>query len=265
MPPIKLLSDLIMKSCNTFKRIKLDWSANFNICLINWVEILKFNHNITQLVEIITYNVINLEYLKIPLYSLEQLVEIHRANNPLRKLEIYLDRQINLHSALSLFANSPLKSPKYSIQLSFDCIEDFTIKQLDPILESIFYKSNRIVDFVLHSNNYLCVSIERKELLLRNYPRLKITAANNIYKLFKNSNNVYKSFKNSNNFNDSLEDSNYFNDSFEDLNCFYDSLEDESFEGYDLSSNNFYDSFEYSNNSYDPIEDSKNSYRYDLS
>ncbi|CAG8605444.1 33668_t:CDS:1, partial [Racocetra persica] len=177
MPLIKLLSDLIMKSCNTLKRIKLDWYTNFHFNLINFVEINKFHHDITQLVEIITHNVINLEYLTIPLYSLEQLIQIHRTNTPLRRLEIYLDRKINLYSALSLFANSPLKSPKYSIQLSFDCIEVFTIQLLDQFFESIFYKSNRIVDVVLHLSKNSCFSIERKELLLKNYPRLKITAA----------------------------------------------------------------------------------------
>ncbi|CAG8573940.1 14183_t:CDS:1, partial [Cetraspora pellucida] len=160
MAPIQLLSDLIMTSCNTLKNIVLNWYSLFYL-------------DITQLVKIITQHVINLEYLKIPINTLEQLALIHRTHNPLRRLEIRLDRKINPHCALSLLANVPLKSHEHSIQLSFDYNEnlDLKINLLNQIFESIFYKSNRIVDFILHLNNG---SIEEKEILLRNYPRLKI-------------------------------------------------------------------------------------------
>ncbi|CAG8641527.1 3129_t:CDS:2, partial [Cetraspora pellucida] len=160
MTPIQLLSDLIMTSCNTLKKIILEWHSLIYL-------------DITQLVKIITQHVINLEYLKIPLNTLEQLALIHRTHNPLRRLEIHMDRKINLHCALSLLANVPLKSREHSIHLSFGHNEnlDLKINLLNQIFESIFYKSNRIVDFILHLNND---SIENKENLLRNYPRLKI-------------------------------------------------------------------------------------------
>ncbi|CAG8705675.1 20190_t:CDS:2, partial [Dentiscutata erythropus] len=100
--PIRLLSDLIMTSCNTLKRIILDWNSPDDL-------------DITQLVKIIAQYVINLESLKIPLYTLEQLAQIHRNHNQLRKLEVSVGRRINPLCALSLFANIPLKSPEYSI------------------------------------------------------------------------------------------------------------------------------------------------------
>ncbi|CAG8522586.1 6950_t:CDS:2 [Dentiscutata erythropus] len=95
--PIRLLSDIIMTSCNTLKRIALDWYSEAKL-------------DITQLVEIITQQVTKLEYLKIPLYTLEQLALIHRTHNQLRKLEINMNREINFYSALYLFANVPLKN-----------------------------------------------------------------------------------------------------------------------------------------------------------
>ncbi|CAG8650177.1 21433_t:CDS:2, partial [Cetraspora pellucida] len=160
MIPVQLLSDLIMTSCNTLKKIVLDWYILFHL-------------DITQLVKMIAQHVVNLEYLKIPLNTLEQLALIHRTYSPLRRLEIHLDKKINLHCALSLLANVPLKSHEHSIQLSFGHNKNFDLKinQLNQIFESIFYKSNRIVDFILHLNNG---SIEKRVLLLRNYPRLKI-------------------------------------------------------------------------------------------
>ncbi|CAG8514085.1 5994_t:CDS:2, partial [Dentiscutata heterogama] len=104
--PIRLLSGLIMTSCKTLKRIILDWHSEDNV-------------DITQLVEIIAQKTINLEYLKIPLYTLEQLALIHRTNNQLKKLEINVNRSINPYCALSLLANVPLKSLENSIQLYF--------------------------------------------------------------------------------------------------------------------------------------------------
>ncbi|CAG8726611.1 20844_t:CDS:2 [Dentiscutata erythropus] len=95
--PIKLLSSLIEESCDTLKKIILDWHSDDHI-------------DITQLIETIARRAINLEYLKIPLYTLEDLALIHQANNQLKKLELYiLNRRINLYCILFLFANVPLK------------------------------------------------------------------------------------------------------------------------------------------------------------
>ncbi|CAG8727123.1 9783_t:CDS:1, partial [Racocetra fulgida] len=74
--PIKLLSGLIKKSCNTLKRISLEWHS------LDYLDI-------TQLIKAITQRTINLEYLKIPVYTLEQLVLIHQAFNQLKKLEVH--------------------------------------------------------------------------------------------------------------------------------------------------------------------------------
>ncbi|CAG8494431.1 1429_t:CDS:1 [Dentiscutata erythropus] len=90
--PIRLLSGLIMTSCNTLKRIVLDWYSEANL-------------DITQLVGIIAQQVTNLEYLKIPLYTLEQLALIHQTHNQLKKLEINMKRGTNPYYALSLLTN----------------------------------------------------------------------------------------------------------------------------------------------------------------
>ncbi|CAG8481213.1 8512_t:CDS:2, partial [Racocetra persica] len=136
--PIILLSGLIMANCNTLKRIILDWHSR------NFLDI-------TQLVKIIAQQVISLEHLKIPIYTLEQLALIHRTHNNLRNLEIHMDRTINPYCALSLFANASLKSIEHSIKLHFDYNEISKLKFniSNQIFESIFYKSNRVVDFVL--------------------------------------------------------------------------------------------------------------------
>ncbi|CAG8615745.1 4923_t:CDS:2 [Dentiscutata erythropus] len=128
--PIELLSGLIMTSCNTLKRIMLDWHSHDDL-------------DITQLVKIIAQYVISLEYLKIPLYTLEQLAQIHKTHNQLRKLEINMGGRINPHCALSLLANVPLKSHRHSIRLNFDYHENSTLKfnLLNRIFESIFYKN----------------------------------------------------------------------------------------------------------------------------
>ncbi|CAG8610710.1 7788_t:CDS:2 [Cetraspora pellucida] len=133
MIPIQLLSDLIKTSCKTLKKLILDWYS------LSYPDI-------TQLVKIITQHVLNLEYLKIPLNTLEQLALIHRTHNPLRRLEIHLDKTINLHCALSLLANVPLKSHEHSIQLSFGHNENFDLKinLLNQIFESIFYKKESV-------------------------------------------------------------------------------------------------------------------------
>ncbi|CAG8763453.1 3033_t:CDS:2 [Dentiscutata erythropus] len=128
--PIGLLSSFIMTSCNTLKRIVFDWYSEGYL-------------DITQLVEIIAQHVMNLEYLKIPLYTLDQLALIHRTHNPLRKLEIHINERINPYCVLSLFANVPLKSFEHSIQLNFDDHENFKLNfnLLNQIFESIFYKN----------------------------------------------------------------------------------------------------------------------------
>ncbi|CAG8526359.1 3381_t:CDS:2 [Dentiscutata erythropus] len=158
--PIRLLSGLIMTSCNTLKRIILDWHSPDDL-------------EITQLVEIIAQQVINLEYLKIPLYTLEQFTLIHQTHNPLKKLEIYASRRINPYCALYIFANVPLKSLEHSIQLCFDYYDYSKLKfnPLNQIFESILYKSTRIVDFVLYTQ--LFHPFYRTNLL-RNYPKLRI-------------------------------------------------------------------------------------------
>ncbi|CAG8847331.1 26192_t:CDS:1, partial [Racocetra persica] len=95
-------------------------------------------------------------------------------------LEIHMDRTINPYCALSLFANASLKSLEHSIKLHFDYNETSKLKfnLSNQIFESIFYKSNRVVDFVLCLCNNSSPSIERKEILLRNYPRLRINVLN---------------------------------------------------------------------------------------
>ncbi|CAG8821907.1 16919_t:CDS:1, partial [Racocetra fulgida] len=65
---------------------------------------------ITQLIKTIAHHVIGLEYLKLPIYTLEDLALIHQANNQLKKLELYImNRTIDLYCVLLLFANVPLK------------------------------------------------------------------------------------------------------------------------------------------------------------
>ncbi|RIB06452.1 hypothetical protein C2G38_2217047, partial [Gigaspora rosea] len=162
--PIRLLSDFIMTSCNTLKRVILDWHSGVHL-------------DITQLVEIIAQHVINLEHLKIPIYTLKQLALIHRIHSKLRKLEININKRINPYYALSLFANVPLKSFKHSIQLYFGDYK-LELNLLNKVFTSIFYKSNRIVNFTLCLRSYSSLSIKRREMLLRNYPRLRINILN---------------------------------------------------------------------------------------
>ncbi|CAG8728956.1 12706_t:CDS:1, partial [Cetraspora pellucida] len=127
--PIMLLSDLIMTSCHTLKSIVLEWYSN------NYIDI-------TKLIKIITQYVISLEHLKIPLYTLDQLALIHQKQNQLKRLEIHIYKRISPYHVLFLLANVPLKSLEHSIQLYFDCYENFNPKfyQLNQIFESIFYK-----------------------------------------------------------------------------------------------------------------------------
>ncbi|KAF0452662.1 hypothetical protein F8M41_001886 [Gigaspora margarita] len=105
--PIKLLSNLIKKSCNTLERILFDWRSRDYL-------------DITRLVKTIAQHTISLKHLKIPLYTLEQLTLINKSHNQLKKLEIHMNRGINPHSVLFIFANFPLKSPEHSIFLYFD-------------------------------------------------------------------------------------------------------------------------------------------------
>ncbi|CAG8491770.1 5044_t:CDS:2 [Dentiscutata heterogama] len=137
--PIKLLSGLIRKSCNTLKRVTLDWHSR------NYLDI-------TQLIKAITQPMIRLKYLKIPLYTLEQLALIHQTHNHLKKLEVHVNNRINPFCALSIFANVPFKSPEQSIKLYFDYNQNSSLKanRLNHVFESIFYKSNRISDFILY-------------------------------------------------------------------------------------------------------------------
>ncbi|KAF0391972.1 hypothetical protein F8M41_010717 [Gigaspora margarita] len=162
--PIRLLSDFIMTSCNTLKRVILDWHSEVHL-------------DITQLVEIIAQHVINLEHLKIPIYTLKQLALIHRIHSQLKKLEINMNKRINPYCALFLFANVPLKSFKHSIRLYFDDYK-LELNLSNKIFTSIFYKSNRLVDFTLCLRSYSGLSIERKKIFLRNYPRLRINILN---------------------------------------------------------------------------------------
>ncbi|KAF0460731.1 hypothetical protein F8M41_000582 [Gigaspora margarita] len=170
--PIKLLSGLIRKSCNTLKRVTLDWHSREYL-------------DITQLIKSITQHMISLKYLKIPLYTLEQLALIHQAHNQLKKLEVHVNKRINPYGAFSIFANVPFKSPEQSIKLYLDYPENFNLKtnRLHHVFEPIFYKNNRIVDFILCTRDKASPSIEKKDTLLRIYPRLKINVLNNRWNL----------------------------------------------------------------------------------
>ncbi|CAG8504311.1 6011_t:CDS:2, partial [Gigaspora rosea] len=170
--PIKLLSGLIRKSCHTLKRVALDWHSRDYL-------------DITQLIKTITQHMISLKYLKIPLYTLEQLALIHQSHNQLKKLEVHVNKRINPYGALSIFANVPFKSLEQSIKLYLDYPDNFNLKanRLNHVFEPIFYKSNRIVDFILCTRDKASPSIEKKDTLLRIYPRLKINVLNNRWNL----------------------------------------------------------------------------------
>ncbi|KAF0460900.1 hypothetical protein F8M41_000521 [Gigaspora margarita] len=105
---LEILSNIIKMNGKTIETIIFDWhSRNPPEC--------------TQLIKNISECTINLEHLKTPLYTLEQLALILQTQNHLKNLDIFIGNGINPYCALYLFINMPFNNLKNSIiQLYFD-------------------------------------------------------------------------------------------------------------------------------------------------
>ncbi|KAF0432452.1 hypothetical protein F8M41_005217 [Gigaspora margarita] len=133
-PPVEILSNIVKTNSKTIENIIFDWhSRNPPDC--------------TQLIKNIAECTINLEHLKTPLYTLEQLALILQTQNHLKNLDIYIANRINPYCALFLFINMPFNNLKNSIiQLYFDGCQYHRpeFDQLKQVFEQIFYKNYQI-------------------------------------------------------------------------------------------------------------------------
>ncbi|KAF0432450.1 hypothetical protein F8M41_005215 [Gigaspora margarita] len=155
-PPVEILSNIIKMNGKTVENIIFDWhSRNPPEC--------------TQLIKNIAECTINLEHLKTPLYTLEQLALILQTQNHLKNLNIYIGNGVNPYCALYLFINMPFNNLKNSIiQLYFDGYQNHRpeFDQLKQVFEQIFYKNYQIKNFVLRQYCWPNLLKRKKEKLI---------------------------------------------------------------------------------------------------
>ncbi|CAG8632452.1 34060_t:CDS:2 [Gigaspora margarita] len=158
-PPVEILSNIIKMNGKTIENIIFDWhSRNPPDC--------------TQLIKNIAECTINLEHLKTPLYTLEQLALILQTQNHLKNLDIFIGNGINPYCALYLFINMPFNNLKNSIiQLYFDGCQNHRPKfdQLNQVFEQIFYKNYQINKLVLRQYFWPNLLKLEKEKLIPSY------------------------------------------------------------------------------------------------
>ncbi|CAG8692426.1 25063_t:CDS:2 [Gigaspora rosea] len=107
-PPIEILSNIVKMNGKTIQNIIFDWHT------YNPPECTKLIKNIAECA-------INLEHLKTPLYTLEQLALILQTQNQLKNLDLHIGKGIKPYCALFLFINMPFNNLENSvIQLCFD-------------------------------------------------------------------------------------------------------------------------------------------------
>ncbi len=125
---------IIIQSCqDDLEKIHIYWNSSDFL-------------DITELIQAIVQCTINLKHLNIPLYTLEQLLLIHRSCNRLRKLEIHIDKRMDPNNPLYVFATEPHESLEKIIIRLYTCKHDVEIDEtlLDIIFARIFYRGNRI-------------------------------------------------------------------------------------------------------------------------
>ncbi|KAF0525399.1 tetratricopeptide repeat protein [Gigaspora margarita] len=164
VPPVEILSNIVKQNGKTIKNIIFDWhSYNSPEC--------------TQLIKNIAECTINLEHLKTPLYTLEQLALILQTQNQLKNLDINIGNGIKPYCALFLFINMPFNNLENSIiQICFDGYKYYRpeFNQLKQVFEQIFYKNYQINNFVLRQYYWPNLLNDQKKNLVKIFPSLNI-------------------------------------------------------------------------------------------
>ncbi|CAG8848758.1 6150_t:CDS:1, partial [Gigaspora margarita] len=163
-PPVEILSNIVKMNSKTIKNIIFDWhSYNSPDC--------------TQLIKNIAECTINLEHLKTPLYTLEQLALILQTQNQLKNIDINMGNGIKPYCALFLFINMPFNNFENSIiQICFDGYKNYRpeFNQLKQVFEQILYKNYQINNVVLRQYYWPNILKDQKEKLAKHLPSLKI-------------------------------------------------------------------------------------------